>query len=68
MIAGGKAFEQPEFSSGILMLPPKAKKQLEEANNHELFFVIKAPTNELVVTVHETTFRLSTGQCCGWGD
>jgi hypothetical protein len=39
--AGGKAFEQPEFSSGILMLPPRAKKQLEEANNNEIFYVVR---------------------------
>jgi hypothetical protein len=33
-------FELSEFSSGYLSLPPRAKKQMEEANNHEIFSVV----------------------------
>ena len=61
-VSGGKAFEQPEFSSGLLMLPPRAKKQLEEANNNEVFYVIEGPANMLQVTVHHTVLHLSKGQ------
>lgn len=63
VVSGGKAFEQPEFSSGLLMLPPRAKKQLEEANNNEVFYVIEGPANMLQVTVHHTVLHLSKGAC-----
>lgn len=44
------------------MLPPRAKKQLEEANNNEVFYVIEGPANMLQVTVHHTVLHLSKGQ------
>jgi mannose-6-phosphate isomerase-like protein (cupin superfamily) len=58
---GGKAFEQPEFSSGVLSLPPRAKKQREVANNNEVFYVISGPQNGLTMTLHTQTMKLSPG-------
>lgn len=58
---GGKAFEQPEFSSGILSLPPRSKKQREVANTNEIFYIISGPVNGLTLTLHKTPMRLSPG-------
>jgi len=58
---GGKAFEQHEFSSGILLLPPRARKQREIANNNEIFYIISGPTNGLVMHIGQSTVKLSKG-------
>lgn len=58
---GGKAFEQPEFSSGVLSLPPRAKKQREVANNNEIFNILSGPVNGLTLTLHGQPMQLSPG-------
>ena len=58
---GGKAFEEREFSSGILLLPPRAVKQRELTHTVESFYVVSAERGKLQVTIGETVLRLSRG-------
>ena len=58
---GGKAFEEREFSSGILLLPPRAIKQRELTHTVESFYVASAERGKLQVTIGETVLRLSRG-------
>ena len=58
---GGKAFEEREFSSGILLLPPRAVKQRELTHTVESFYVVSAERSKLQVTIGETVLRLSKG-------
>ena len=58
---GGKAFEEKEFSSGILLLPPRAIKQRELTHTVESFYVVSAERAKLQVTIGETVLRLSKG-------
>lgn len=58
---GGKMFEEPSFSSGILILPPKATKVKEMANNTEIFYVASCETSKLRVTIHDSPMLLATG-------
>ena len=58
---GGKAFEEREFSSGLLLLPPRAVKQRELTNTVESFIVFSAARESLQVTIGSEVFRLSKG-------
>ena len=60
---GGKAFEEREFSSGVLLLPPLSKKQHEQTCTVESFVILSAAPRSLQVTIgpHGTAFRLSKG-------
>ena len=58
---GGKAFEEKEFSSGILLLPPRAVKQRELTHTVESFYVVSAERGKLQVTIGQTRLRLSKG-------
>jgi mannose-6-phosphate isomerase-like protein (cupin superfamily) len=58
---GGKAFDEAGFSTGILLLPPGATKELEVANFIESFYVVQAATNSLQLTLHDSTRSLSAG-------
>ena len=60
---GGKAFEEREFSSGVLVLPPLAKKQHEQTCTVESFVILSAAPRSLQVTIgpQGTAFRLSKG-------
>ena len=60
---GGKAFEEKEFSSGVLVLPPLAKKQHEQTCTVESFVILSAAPRSLQVTIgpQGTAFRLSKG-------
>lgn len=58
---GGKAFEEKEFSSGILLLPPRAIKQRELTHTVESFYVASAERHKLQVTIGESVLRLSRG-------
>ena len=60
---GGKAFEEREFSSGVLVLPPLAKKQHEQTCTVESFVILSAAPKSLQVTIgpQGTAFRLSKG-------
>ena len=58
---GGKAFEEREFSSGILLLPPRAVKQRELTHTVESFYVASAEKGKLQVTIGGTVLRLSKG-------
>lgn len=58
---GGKAFEEAEFSSGILLLPPRAVKQRELTHTVESFYVVSAERGKLQVTIGDTVMRMSKG-------
>jgi Mif2/CENP-C like len=58
---GGKAFEEKEFSSGLLILPPRSIKQRELTHTVESFIVFSAAPKSLQVTIGNTVFRLSKG-------
>ena len=60
---GGKAFEEKEFSSGVLVLPPLSKKQHEQTCTVESFVILSAAPRSLQVTIgpQGTAFRLSKG-------
>ena len=58
---GGKAFEEREFSSGVLVLPPLSKKQHELTCSVESFVILSAAPRSLQVTIGDTAFRVSKG-------
>jgi hypothetical protein len=58
---GGKAFEEAEFSTGLLILPPLSSKQIELANHIESFYIASAAENSVSVTIHNSTNKLSKG-------
>jgi quercetin dioxygenase-like cupin family protein len=61
MPKGGKMFEEDNFSSGMLILPPGATKFTEVASSTEVFFVVAGARNTLEICIHNTTWLLSRG-------
>lgn len=58
---GGKMFEENDFSSGILKLPPMAVKHFEMATQSETFYVAKCATNALEFRINRSKMKLSQG-------
>lgn len=61
VMRGGKALEEDDFSSGVLVLPPGVKKHPEAPEMTEIFYVIGAAPDSLKVQIHGTTLSLGKG-------
>jgi mannose-6-phosphate isomerase-like protein (cupin superfamily) len=61
LLRGGKAFEEAEFSSGVLVLPPGAHKDTELAHQIESFYVVACERASVEVMIDESPFKVSKG-------
>jgi len=59
LLRGAKAFEEPEYSSGVLVLPPESRKELECSQQHEMFSIVKCESHSIHVTINDKTFKVS---------
>lgn len=60
-LKGVRAFDEEDFSSGFLVLPPLSRKQHERTTATESFYVASAEPHSLRVTVADDPFKLSQG-------
>lgn len=58
---GLKLVDRPEFSSGMLLLPPEGVKHSERPPSPEVFYVASGAPNCIVVRIHNSEFKLSKG-------